>query len=132
MSKIGRQPIEIPKGVTIDIKGQAVTVKGVKGQLQFTIPDGIVLTQDNSVLMVKRNGNSKTLRAFHGLSRALIANMVTGVEKGFKKELEIVGVGYKAQMKGSSLNMQLGFSHPVQIEIWEGLNEKKYVTAIVK
>ncbi|MFC1514534.1 50S ribosomal protein L6 [Candidatus Omnitrophota bacterium] len=121
MSKIGRRPIEVPKEVKVQIKGSSVSVEGPKGTFQWALPLGISLEQKEQTLQVERSHDTKQLRAFHGLARALIANMVQGSSKGFVKELEIVGVGYKAQLKGTTLVMSLGFSHPVIVPIWNDL-----------
>ena len=112
MSRIGRMPIDIPAGVTVKLDGQVITVKGPKGELTRTLHPNIKVTVNDNVITVERPNDEKENRALHGLTRALIANMVTGVSVGFKKELEIVGVGYRAQMKGKKLALTLGFSHP--------------------
>jgi large subunit ribosomal protein L6 len=114
-------PIDIPAGVTATLDGQVITVKGPKGELTRTLhPDMKVTVQDN-VITVERPNDEKNNRALHGLTRALIANMVKGVTEGFKKELEIVGVGYRAQMKGKKLALTLGFSHPLELDAPEGI-----------
>lgn len=121
MSRVGRMPIDIPAGVTATLDGQVITVKGPKGELTRTLhPDMKVTVQDN-VITVERPNDEKENRALHGLTRALIANMVKGVTEGFKKELEIVGVGYRAQMKGKKLALTLGFSHPLELDAPEGI-----------
>ena len=121
MSRVGRMPIDIPAGVTATLDGQVITVKGPKGELTRTLhPDMKVTVQDN-VITVERPNDEKNNRALHGLTRALIANMVKGVTEGFKKELEIVGVGYRAQMKGKKLALTLGFSHPLELDTPEGI-----------
>ncbi len=121
MSRVGRMPIDIPAGVTATLDGQVITVKGPKGELTRTLhPDMKVTVQDN-VITVERPNDEKNNRALHGLTRALIANMVKGVTEGFKKELEIVGVGYRAQMKGKKLGLTLGFSHPLELDAPEGI-----------
>ena len=121
MSRVGRMPIDIPAGVTATLDGQVITVKGPKGELTRTLhPDMKVTVQDN-VITVERPNDEKNNRARHGLTRALIANMVKGVTEGFKKELEIVGVGYRAQMKGKKLALTLGFSHPLELDAPEGI-----------
>lgn len=121
MSRVGRMPIDIPAGVTATLDGQVITVKGPKGELTRTLhPDMKVTVQDN-VITVERPNDEKNNRALHGLTRALIANMVKGVTDGFKKELEIVGVGYRAQMKGKKLALTLGFSHPLELDAPEGI-----------
>jgi len=116
VSRIGKQPIAVPSGVEVKIDGQTVTVKGPKGQLSQTFDDRMILEMDEGTVVVKRPDESREARSLHGLTRTLIANMVTGVSEGFSKNLEIVGVGYRAAMKGSDLEMQLGFSHPVLVK----------------
>ncbi len=122
MSRIGRAPIPVPDGVTVDITGQRVTVKGPKGQLEHTMAQPITVAQEDGQLTVSRPTDRAPHRALHGLSRTLVANMVEGVTKGFEKRLELVGVGYRAQMKGKSLEIAAGFSHPVVIEPPEGIS----------
>lgn len=113
MSRVGKLPIQIPSGVTITVDESSITVAGPKGTLsQFTVP-GITIEQENGVLTVSRVNDEAENRARHGLMRALINNMVIGVTKGFEKKLEINGVGYRANMEGVKLKMQLGFSHDV-------------------
>ena len=121
MSRIGRMPIPIPAGVDIAIDGQAVSVKGPKGQLSFTVAEPIQVAKEESVLRVTRPNDEGNVRALHGLSRTLIANMVTGVTAGYSKTLEIVGVGYRVQAKGQNLEFSLGFSHPVLVEPPDGI-----------
>ncbi len=121
MSKIGRKPIDLPSEVKIQVKDGLVTVEGPKGKLEYTLPSGITLREEKAKIFIERKVDTKQLRAFHGLVRALISNMVEGVSKGFKKELEIVGVGYKAELKKGVLFLELGFSHPIEKPIPEGL-----------
>src|ERR1700758_4413476 len=121
MSRIGRLPIPIPSGVDVAIDGQAVSVKGPKGALNLTIAEPISVVQEDSVIKVTRPNDEGKVRALHGLSRTLIANMVTGVTEGYSKTLEIVGVGYRVQAKGKNLEFSLGFSHPVVVEPPEGI-----------
>ncbi len=123
MSRIGRKPIDIPEKVTVEIgKNNKVTVKGPKGELTRTFhPDMTIEIKDGQIL-VTRPTDQRHHRALHGLTRALLANMVTGVSQGFVKELEMVGVGYRAILKGKALDLSLGFSHPVVIEPPEGIN----------
>ena len=121
MSRIGRLPVPIPSGVDVAIDGQAVTVKGPKGTLALTVAEPIAVAQEDSVIRVTRPSDEGKVRALHGLSRTLIANMVTGVTQGFSKTLEIVGVGYRVQAKGGDLEFSLGFSHPVLITPPEGI-----------
>jgi large subunit ribosomal protein L6 len=122
MSRIGRAPIPIPDGVTVDITGQKVVVTGPKGELRHTVVEPIRISQEDGHLVVTRPTDRGPHRALHGLSRSLVANMVQGVSAGFERQLEIVGVGYRAQLKGSSLEMAVGFSHPVTIEPPEGVS----------
>ncbi len=122
MSRIGRAPIPIPDGVTVDITGQKVVVTGPKGELRHTVVEPIRVSQEDGQLVVTRPTDRGPHRALHGLSRSLVANMVMGVSAGFERQLEIVGVGYRAQLKGASLEMAVGFSHPVTIEPPEGVS----------
>src|SRR6201996_7395114 len=116
MSRIGKKPIAIPSGVTLTLDGQTVTVKGPKGQLSWTVIDDVELRQENGELTLTPRDDSQRARGMWGLSRTLVGNMVDGVTKGYEQTLELVGVGYRAAMKGSSLSMQLGFSHDVDIK----------------
>lgn len=116
MSRIGRMPVEIPAGVDVKINGQEVTVKGPKGTLVETFHKNMTIKQEGNTLVVTRPNDEKENRALHGLTRALLHNMVTGVTQGFEKQLEIVGVGYRAQKQGKKLVLTLGYSHPVEIE----------------
>lgn len=113
--------IAIPAGVTVTIEGSAVTVKGGKGELSWTLPEGITAAVEGTTLTVSRADESRKLRALHGTNRSLLANMVEGVSKGFTKNLEIVGVGFKAAVKGSALDLVLGKSHPILHPIPAGL-----------
>ena len=115
MSRIGKKPIAIPAGVTVTLDGQTVTVKGPKGQLAWTVVDEIVLKHENGELTLAPRDESTRARAMWGLSRSLLGNMVHGVSQGYEEVLELVGVGYRAAMKGQALSMQLGFSHDVDI-----------------
>lgn len=121
MSRIGRMPIDIPAGVTVALNGQVITVKGPKGELTRTLHPDMKVTVADNVITVERPSDEKEHRSLHGLTRALVANMVKGVHEGFKKELEIVGVGYRAQMKGKKLALTLGFSHPLELEAPAGI-----------
>ena len=122
MSRIGRAPIQIPDGVTVTVSGQNVTVKGPKGELSHSVVEPIRVAQEDGTIVVTRPTDRGPHRALHGLSRTLVANMVEGVSSGFERQLEIVGVGYRAQLKGSNLEMALGFSHPVTIPPPEGVS----------
>jgi large subunit ribosomal protein L6 len=122
MSRVGRSPITVPGGVTVTLDDAVVTVVGPQGSLTRTLPGAITIRQEDSSLLVERPDDQRQNRALHGLSRSLVANMVTGVTAGFSKELEIVGVGYRAVAKGpSSLELALGFSHPVTVDAPEGV-----------
>ena len=121
MSRIGRLPVTIPSGVQVTIDGREVTVQGPKGTLSHTVAEPIDVVREDGVIKVTRPNDEGPVRALHGLSRTLIANMVTGVTDGYRKTLEIVGVGYRVQAKGSDLEFSLGFSHPVVITPPEGV-----------
>ena len=119
MSRIGKKPIEIPKGVEIKINGRKVSVKTSKGELSWEHPAGITVKQEDNMIVVSRNEETKQLRAFHGLTRALINNMVVGLTEGFEKKLLIYGVGYNCDVKGKKFVLNIGFCHPVEIDIPE-------------
>lgn len=121
MSRVGKNPIDIVKNVKVSVKDSTVLVEGPKGKLDYELPEGILLDITDSQIIVKTDTDTQELRKFHGLARALINNMVLGVSTGFDKNLELIGVGYKAQMKGKELNLQVGYSHHVDIPVWEGL-----------
>ncbi len=116
MSRIGKKPIAIPSGVTVSLEGQTVTVKGPKGQLAWTVAEEVEVTQADGQLTLAPREDTPRSRAMWGLSRTLVGNMVEGVTKGYEQALELVGVGYRAAMKGNALSMQLGFSHDVDIK----------------
>ena len=113
MSRVGKKPIPIPSGVEVKISGSRVSVKGARGTLERTFPERVRVVQEDGELVVSRHDDERQSRALHGLSRALLNNMVVGVSEGFRIELQIVGVGYRAIMRGADLELQLGFSHPV-------------------
>ena len=121
MSRIGRAPITVPASVKVKPEGPILAIEGPKGRLAITLPQVISIRVDGQLLHVERTGEAPTTSALHGLYRALIANMVHGVVTGFSKELEIVGVGYRAQLDGKQLSLQVGFSHPVRVPIPEGI-----------
>jgi large subunit ribosomal protein L6 len=122
MSRIGKKPITIPSGVEVTIDGSHVTVKGPKGTLEHDVPQDLTVSRDGDDLVVARPDDEREHRALHGLTRSLVANMVTGVSEGFTRELDIVGVGYRAAAAGpKKLDLQLGFSHPVAVEAPEGV-----------
>jgi large subunit ribosomal protein L6 len=116
VSRIGKQPIPIPDKVQVNIDGTAVTVKGPKGELSHQFPSSMKIALDDGVLTVTRPSDQRQHRALHGMTRALLANMVTGVSEGFERVLEIEGVGYSAEMQGKTLIMHLGYSHPIPVE----------------
>jgi len=122
MSRIGKKIIAIPKGVKIDVQPGAVEVQGPKGKLRQLLPPGIVFAQDNGALVATLAREDATLKKYHGLARSLVANAVAGVTDGFKKELDIVGVGYRAELKGKQVHFALGYSHPVVFNIPVGID----------
>ncbi|MBI4264321.1 MAG: 50S ribosomal protein L6 [Acidobacteria bacterium] len=122
MSRIGKKPIPIPKGVTVTIAPDAVEVQGPKGKLRQPLPPGIVFAQDAGALVAKLSREDSELGKFHGLARSLVANAVTGVTEGFKKELDIVGIGYRAELKGKQVHFALGYSHPIVFDIPNGID----------
>lgn len=122
MSRIGRMPVVVPSGVDVTISGRDVTVRGPKGTLSLAVAEPIEVKQDAGVITVTRPSDEGEIRALHGLSRSLIANMVTGVTAGYAKTLEIVGVGYRVQARGRDLEFALGFSHPVLVSPPEGIS----------
>ncbi len=124
MSRIGNKPIPVPKGVNITINGQAITVKGPKGQLSREIHPLASVEQTGDELIVKRANDSRKSRAIHGLTRSLINNMVVGVSEGFKKELLVVGIGYKVDSEGKGLKLNLGYSHPIDFPLPDGITAK--------
>jgi large subunit ribosomal protein L6 len=121
MSKIGKRPVAIPTGVTAAVEGQRVKVKGPKGELSLLLGEEVGATLDKGAITVERRGDTKRHRALWGTSRAMIANLVTGVTKGYEKRLEISGVGYRAQVQGKNLQLALGYSHDVVFPIPEGI-----------
>lgn len=121
MSRIGKMPIDLPSGVEVKIDGSSVTVKGAKGELSRTFTERVGFINEDGVVTLTRDGDSPQAKALHGLSRALLNNMVQGVSEGFSKELEIQGVGYRAALKGSDVELQVGFSHSVNVEAPEGI-----------
>jgi large subunit ribosomal protein L6 len=121
MSRIGKKPVELPSGVSASVSGQTVEVTGPKGARSFTATDDVAITVEENTVAVKPRGNSKRARQQWGMSRTQVANLVTGVTAGFKKELEIQGVGYRAQMQGNTLKLNLGLSHDVEYVAPEGV-----------
>ncbi|WP_068118533.1 50S ribosomal protein L6 [Tropicimonas marinistellae] len=121
MSRIGKKPVELPSGVSASLSGQTIEVKGPKGTLSFTATDDVTLTVEDNQVSVDPRGKSKRARQQWGMSRTMVGNLVTGVTEGFKKELEIQGVGYRAQMQGNTLKLNLGLSHDVDFPIPDGV-----------
>jgi large subunit ribosomal protein L6 len=121
MSRIGKKPIPIPQGVKVQLDGLTVRAEGPKGKLSQMVPDGLTPKMADGTLVIERSGDDRRVRALHGLARALVANMVTGVKDGFERKLEIVGIGYRAQMQGKSIQLALGYSHPVIFALPDGV-----------
>ena len=130
MSRIGKKPISLPKEVTIDLKGDLLTVKGPKGELRREIHPRVNILTENDQIVVSIEDGSKGSKGLHGLFRALIANMVTGVTQGFERALEIVGVGYRAELSGKRATFHLGYAHPVTLDLPEGIDAKVEKTKI--
>lgn len=122
MSRIGKKPIELAKGVSVDVKDAVVSVKGPKGELSYSVPHGVNISSADNRVLIGRDTDSKQDRALHGLARSLVANMVTGVSQGYVRALEIKGIGYRAQVKGSSINFTLGYSHPIEYKLPAGVS----------
>jgi large subunit ribosomal protein L6 len=122
MSRIGKKPIAIPKGVTVKADAGGVEVKGPKGQLRQLLPPGVTAAIEDGQIVTKKNADDRELDKFHGLARSLVNNAVLGVTEGWKKELDIVGVGYRAEMKGQQIHLALGYSHPVIFDIPKGID----------
>jgi large subunit ribosomal protein L6 len=121
MSRVGKKPIPIPQGVKIQLDGMTVRAEGPKGKLSQVVPAGLTPRVADGTLVIERNDEDRRVRALHGLARALVANMVTGVTTGFERRLEIVGIGYRAQMQGKSIQLALGYSHPVLFPLPDGV-----------
>ena len=121
MSRIGKKPVDLPGGVTAEVKGQTVSVKGPKGTRSFTATDDVDIILEGSSITVKPRGNSKRARQQWGMTRSMVANLAAGVTTGFKKEMELVGVGYRAAMQGKDLKLSLGYSHDVIFAVPEGI-----------
>ena len=124
MSRLGRKPIELPKGVTVNVASDTVAVKGPKGELKRKVPAGITVKVAGSQVTVSRGGDEREERAKHGLVRALVANMVKGVSEPFERKLEINGVGYRAEVAGSKMTLLLGYSHPINYDLPKGVAAK--------
>lgn len=121
MSLIGKQPIKVPAGVEVTISDRIIKVKGAKGELEYAFLPSVELLHEDEHIVVKRKNDDKESRAAHGLTRALVNNMVIGVSEGFEKKLEIIGVGYRAQTSGRKITLNLGFSHPIEYTVPEGI-----------
>jgi large subunit ribosomal protein L6 len=121
MSRIGKQPVDIPTGVDVALQGNHIKVKGPKGQLDWSFPEVTKVSVDNNKILIERVDDTKKTRALHGLTKVLIANMVSGVTTGYQKVLDIVGVGYRAQVQGNKVVCSLGYSHPVEFILPEGI-----------
>ena len=121
MSRIGRKPVEVPSGVKVSLEGRTLKAEGPKGELSWEIPAGIKVESKDGKALVTRSAETAEARALHGLTRALLANMITGVSKGYERRLEIEGVGYRAAMKGKTISLSVGFSHTVEVEPLPGV-----------
>lgn len=132
MSRIGKRPIPVPSGVDITIDGSTVRVKGPRGQLERTLHPDVIVRREGEEILVERPSDSKQHRALHGLSRTLVANMVEGVTSGFKKTLEIIGVGYRAENKPFGLTLHLGFSHTIDYNAPEGITLKAVSPTVIE
>ena len=122
MSRIGKKPIKVPEKVTVKIKEDTITIKGPKGELNWNVPPSIQVTVTDGSIIVARANDSKIEKSLHGLARSIISNMVTGVSVGFQRVLEIIGVGYRAQVAGNKLMLTLGYSHPIEYPLPEGIS----------
>ena len=132
MSRVGELPINIVAGITVERTGHNLVVNGPKGSLNLNIPSEVKVEVENNQVLVKRKNDEKKVKALHGLIRSLIANMVTGVQTGWSKDLELVGVGFRAQVNGKELVLNVGYSHPVEIEAPEGINFEVVDTTQIK
>ena len=139
MSRVGRLPVAVPSGVDVKIEGSQVTVKGPKGEMAFTFSPQIEISLKENEILVNRPSDAREMRSLHGTTRALIQNMVTGVTEGFQKELQLVGVGYRANMEGNNLVLNVGYSHPVVVEPPQGItfdvgerNQQIFISGIDK
>jgi large subunit ribosomal protein L6 len=121
MSRIGKKPIAIPKGVTVKVEGNVIDVKGPKGQMRQALPPGVSAALEDGQLLAKRDSDARELGKFHGLARSLMSNAVQGVTEGWKRELDIVGVGYRAELKGQQVVLALGYSHPILFDVPKGI-----------
>ena len=121
MSRIGKQPIKIPQGVKVAVDGNTVRAEGPKGKLSQPVPAGLTPKMQEGTVVIERGSDERPVRALHGLARALVANMVNGVKEGFERKLEIIGIGYRAQMQGKAIQLALGYSHPIVFPLPEGI-----------
>ncbi len=121
MSRIGKKPITIPQGINVEVKQDVIKVKGAKGELKYAFPEGIKVSVADGKIIVERGSDSKSHRSLHGLARSLVSNMVNGVSQGYTRRLEITGIGYRSQLKGSKLSFTLGYSHPIEYQLPEGI-----------
>jgi len=121
MSRIGKKPITIPQGINVEVKQDVIKVKGSKGELNYTFPEGIKISVADGKIIIERSSDSKSHRSLHGLARSLVFNMVNGVSQGYTRVLEITGIGYRSQSKGNKLAFTLGYSHPIEYELPEGI-----------
>ncbi|MEJ2684162.1 MAG: 50S ribosomal protein L6 [Candidatus Sulfobium sp.] len=122
MSRIGKKPVDIPAGVDVKLLDDHINVKGPKGELSWTVPDGAVVSVKDKRLIVERTADIKKVRAVHGLTRSMLANMVHGVTQGYQRVLDITGVGYRAQVQGEKVLLSLGYSHPVEFQLPDGIS----------
>ncbi len=121
MSRVGKNPIQIPDGVDVKVSGSHITVKGTKGELKWNVPSVMKVSMKDKTIIVERPSELKDIRALHGTTRSIISNMVTGTSAGYKRVLDIIGVGYRAQVQGRSVSFSLGYSHPVEFQLPEGI-----------
>src|SRR5208283_630423 len=121
MSRIGKKPITIPQGINVEVRQDVIKVKGTKGELNYTFPEGIKISIADGNIIIERSSDSKSHRSLHGLARSLVFNMVNGVSQGYTRVLEITGIGYRSQVKGGKLSFTLGYSHPIEYELPEGI-----------
>src|SRR5271157_2036907 len=121
MSRIGKKPITIPQGINVEVKQDVIKVKGTKGELKYAFPEGIKISVADGKIIIERGSDSKSHRSLHGLARSLVSNMVNGVSQGYTRVLEITGIGYRSQVKGGKLTFTLGYSHPIEYELPEGI-----------
>ena len=121
MSRVGKNPITIPAGVDIKLQGNRITVKGPKGELKWNVPEGMKISVKENILTVERPSDTQQFRSLHGTTRSIIASLVTGTSAGYEKVLEINGVGYRAQVQGQKINFTLGYSHPIEFELPQGI-----------